>query len=354
MCYFRENLSMNKMSMLLIAVFSIFFIQSCSQNSLHLQTRDIWLCPQASVPPSPLNRAVDFMQLFSAGAPWGRAASHTKVFKLYGSFVGPATQGQIDTIVADLNRRGIAIALEVGVIDVDFKDPVPSCGGLGLVEGYGTPAQAMNICQKIKKAGGVIRFLCMDEPMFYGHYFTGKPGGGQPGCHSSVGDIVSLSVPTLNTYVQEFGDIVIGDTEPTEIAAFTGWQNDLTDWVTDFRTAMGRPLAFIHLDIPWANGAPSKEPDDALAFYRYATTLKTEHLLGKIGIIMNGTPLDTTDNAWMQDARKHLLELEVTYALHPDQVIFQSWMPHPTHAMPDSDPNALTSIVDFYVDHAGW
>src|SRR5579872_1298570 len=164
MFYFRENLSMEKIPLWLAA---IICIQSCSHSSLHLQTRDIWLCPQASVPPSPLNRAVDLLQLFSPGAPWEKAASHTKVFKLYGSFVGPASQGQVDTIVADLNRRGIAIALEAGVIDVDSRDPVPPCGGLGLVEGYGTPAQAMNICGKIKKAGGVISFLCMDEPLFY-------------------------------------------------------------------------------------------------------------------------------------------------------------------------------------------
>ena len=327
---------------------------SCSHNILPGQDRDIWLCPQASIPPSPLNRAVDFMQMFTPDAPWGKAASKVRVFKLYSSFVNPASQGQIDTVVADLKRRGILIALEVGVIDVNFKNPVPPCGGFGLVEGYGTPAFAQNICSKIIKAGGKISYLCMDEPLFYGHYFTQKPGHSQPGCHSPISQIINLSIPTLNTFIQQFPDVVIGEAEPTEIAAFTGWQDTLHTWASEFQSAMGRPLAFMHLDIPWANGAPSSEPADALAFYQYAETLKKEHLLHKIGIIFNGTPLDTTDAGWMQDARNHVLELQNKYRLHPDQAIIQSWMPHPTHAMPDWDPDALTSLVNFYAEQIGW
>jgi hypothetical protein len=35
--------------------------------------------------------------------------------------------------------------------------------------------------------------------------------------------------------------------------------------------------------------------------------------------------------------------------LRPEHIIFQSWTPNPTHAMPASDPNALTSLVDFYL-----
>ena len=341
------------MKKMLIFYFILPFLCSCSHNMLQGQTWDIWLCPPASIPPSPLNRAVDFMQLFTPDAPWEKAASHTRVFKLYSSFVNPASQGQIDTVVADLKRRGIPIALEVGVIDVNFKDPVPPCGGFGLVEGYGTPATALNICSKIKKAGGEISYLVMDEPLYYGHYFTKNPGKSQPGCHSPISQIISLSIPTLDAFVQQFPHIVIGEAEPTEIAAFANWQDSLHTWASTFQSTMGRPLAFLHLDIPWANGAPSKEPADALAFYQYAQTLKKEHLLGKIGIIFNGTPRDTTDAAWMQDARNHVLELQDKYRLHPDQAIIQSWMPHPTHAMPDSDPDALTSLVNFYVEHPG-
>jgi hypothetical protein len=132
---------------------------------------EIWLSPQASVPPSPLNRAADFLDMFAPEAPWEKAANHINIFKLYSSFVGPAPQDQVDRIVADLNRRHIAVALETGVMNIGPKSTNPPCGGFGLVEGYGTPAAAINVSQKIKKAGGVIRYIAVDEPLWYGHYF---------------------------------------------------------------------------------------------------------------------------------------------------------------------------------------
>jgi hypothetical protein len=47
-------------------------------------------------------------------------------------------------------------------------------------------------------------------------------------------------------------------------------------------------------------------------------------------------------------ARNHVLLLERDYELHPDQAIFQSLQVNPTHAMPDSAQDALTSLVNFY------
>jgi hypothetical protein len=50
--------------------------------------------------------------------------------------------------------------------------PPPPCGGLGLIEGYGTPASAKRIAGMIKAAGGEIKYLVMDEPLYYGHFST--------------------------------------------------------------------------------------------------------------------------------------------------------------------------------------
>jgi hypothetical protein len=324
-------------------------------SGLRAQTRDIWFCPQASIPPSPLARAVDFMDLFRPDAPWKRAASHVKVFKLYPSYAAQVPQSELDSVITDLKRRGIAIALEAGVMNVDNKNPVPACGGFGLVEGYGTLAQAGNICAKIKKAGGELRFLVMDEPLFYGHYFTKKPAGGQPGCHSSVEEIVRLIVPTLQVYQQAFPGLVIGDAEPTNLAGFPDWQQQYGDWAAGFQKAMGRPLAFLHLDIPWFNHGVFIEPDDAVAVYHFAEGLKRKGMLEKIGIIYNGTglPANMTDAQWMQNAREHLLTLTNKLGLRPDQAIFQSWVPQPSHCLPESDPNALTNLVVFYVGKYG-
>ena len=312
---------------------------------------EIWLAPQ-SLPPAPLAQDADFMELFTPDTPWKFAASHTQVFKLYGSFLGHASQEQVNVVVADLKRRHIEIALENGAMDVGPANTNPPCGGLGIVEGYGTPAQATRVAEMVKAAGGTIKYLVMDEPLYYGHY-SDKPHT----CHSPISVILDQIVPTLNAYIEVFPDIVIGEVEPTRFPAYENWRDDWFTWASGFETAIGRPLAFVQLDIPWSDngghvpGADrvSKEPGDALEFYEYMHELQRRHLLGRIGIIHDGTPLDTTDLAWVQDAREHLLLLEEKHELRPDQNIFQSWMPHPTHALPESQPDTLTSLIDWYV-----
>jgi hypothetical protein len=34
----------------------------------------------------------------------------------------------------------------------------------------------------------------------------------------------------------------------------------------------------------------------------------------------------------------------------PDRAIFQSWQPNPTHALPETVPDTLTHLVDFYLN----
>jgi hypothetical protein len=284
------------------------------------------------------------MDMFEPDAPWEATASHVQVFLLYGSYLEHAPQDQVNTIVSDLNRHGIAIALEVGAMNVGPSKTNPPCGGLGVVEGYGTPAEAGSISRKIKIAGGVIKYISMDEPLFYGHYYNG-----QHACHSDIDEIVGLVVPTLNTYLQEFPNVTIGEVEPMQIVTHAHWQDDLFAWSKGFRTAMNRPLAFLNLDIPWASRPPSEEPSDALAFYRQAQEMQRQDLVEKIGIINDGTPADATDAAWVENAKNHVLLLEGRYGLRPDQDIFQSWMVHPTHALPDGpDRDTLTGLVRWY------
>jgi hypothetical protein len=308
------------------------------------RAQEIWLSPQAAPLNTPLHRADDLMDMFEVDAPWKEAASHVTVFQLPASYVGHAPQDEIDNIVADLNRRHIPLALEVGVMNVGPKSTNPPCGGFGQVEGYGTPEWAKSIAQKIKKAGGIIQFVAMDEPLFYGHYFKGRPGR-QPGCQSSIDIVVGLVEAPLNVFIAEYPNIIIGDIEPTNIAERPGWKDDISTWVSGFRKTMGRPLAFMHLDIPFNH---PREESFAVDFYRYVESLKRQQVIGAIGIIYNGTPSDASDESWTQDAREHIHIIEDKNGLHPDHVLIESWTEYPKHALPDSSPSTLTGLVNFY------
>jgi hypothetical protein len=310
--------------------------------------QEIWFAPPGAPEDSRLHRAVDFMDLFNPDAPWQQAASHIKVFMLYGSYLSRAPQDEVDKIVADLNRRHIPIALAVGVMNVGPKSTNPPCGGLGQVEGYGIPKLAHAQSEKIKKAGGAIRYIAMDEPLWFGHYFNGKRGG-QPGCHSSIAQILELIKEPLAVYAQEFPGLIVGDTEPTDIAEQDHWRDDLAAWVTGFRNQSGHPLAFTHLDIPFNRAG---EEGYAVEYFHEVQKLKQQGLIGAIGIIYDGTPTDSSDEGWIQDAKGHIQLLEDKHGMRPDQALIQSWQAYPQHVLPESAPGSLTGLVNYYAGRA--
>lgn len=284
------------------------------------------------------------MDMFTPDAPWNEAASHLQAFQLGGPYLTGASQDDIDRMVADLNRRHIPIALSVGVMQSGPPSSHPVCGGQGLVEGYGRLELARLQSEKIKRAGGVIRYISMDEPLWFGHYFNGRRGG-QPGCHSTIAEILDLIKGPLAVYAEEFPGIIVGDTEPTNIADQPVWQVDLAAFAAGFRQQTCRPLAFLQLDTPFNH--PGEEAL-AVRFYRGVEQLKRQGLVDKIGIIYDGTRDDPTDEAWVSDAEQHIRLLEDKDHLHPDQAVIFSWMEHPQHALPESSPGSLTSLVDHY------
>ncbi|MBV8574196.1 MAG: hypothetical protein JOZ58_04030 [Acetobacteraceae bacterium] len=209
----NRRLAALTLALSLMLTLSPAFADDLSDVDARHRHTEIWLAPQ-SLPLPPLSRDEDFMQLFTPDTPWHFAAAHTQVFKLYGSFVGHATQDQINTVVADLNRRHIAIALENGILLADSgppagnasagqimpvngsteaaPNPPPPCGGLGIVEGYATPQQATRIANMIKTAGGVIKYLDMDEPLYNGR-FSNRPHT----CHSTVDTLLRQAKPVI-------------------------------------------------------------------------------------------------------------------------------------------------------------
>jgi hypothetical protein len=307
-----------------------------------LSAAEIWIAPQASVPPSPLNRAVDFLDMFKSDAPWRDAARVISVFKLYGSYLEHAPQDQVNLIVNNLNSRRISIAVEAGVMNTPTAKP--ECGGPG-VEGYSTIARAKLISGKIKKAGGSIAYVAMDEPLWFGRYYKGLPGK-QPGCRLSVEKVIDLVMPVLRVYRDEFPTVKIGDIEPSGVAYQPEWQSETRRWLQGLRERLGSRISFMQLDVPFSAG--SQQVAAGLRFYDHLEVLRAESLVNDVGIIYNGLPNDRTNKEWIDSAKNHIKLFEHDHKLHPQQAIIQSWTPHPTHALPETNPESLASLVLYY------
>ncbi len=175
-----------------------------------------------------------------------RGRAHRRV-PLYGEWVGwHATVPELRRIVEDLDRRGIAVAVEGSPLS-----PSDECG-TG-VESWGGIPEGRRIAAKFEAAGGVIDFWAIDAPLAYGHVVTGVGA-----CRWSPERIAAEIDEFTRAMHEHFPGLIVGDTEPL-------WSDRVSldlyeQWIETFRRRNGYDLPFFPLDVDW--GRPGW-PEDA-------------------------------------------------------------------------------------------
>jgi hypothetical protein len=270
----------------------------------------IWFCPLDPLfrPEVNYGGSPQYMSLFNPSAAWTQAASRVDVFKIYPQWIGSATDADLQVQFADLNRRGIAIALEYGVLTA------PSECGRG-VEGFAGQSQALlNAALRIQRNGGTLRYVGMDEPIYFSTLYSGANA-----CQWTVDQMAANAAMSIRAILAQFPDVLIGDIEPFPVSA-SNWLPQYQAGIEALRNALGFPLAFFDADVEW--DAPSYLTDlDSVR-----KMLASEGV--PFGIIYNGNANDTSDAQWIQSATQHLLAVELNLG-SPDLVIFQSWHAYP-------------------------
>jgi uncharacterized protein (TIGR03437 family) len=287
----------------------------------------IWFCPLDSIFRSRVNYSgsPQYMSLFTPSSPWTQAASHINVFKVYSTWISAASDADLQIQFSDLNRRGIALALEAGAITASSQ-----CG-IG-VEAQGGQ-DLVNLALKIQKNGGNLRYLAMDEPIYFFTLYTGSNA-----CQWTVDQMAANVAANLRALRAQFPNVIIGDIEPFPVAA-PNWLAQYQAGIEAFRKALGFPLAFFDADVAW--DSPGYLAD--LAAVR--GMVASEGL--PFGIIYNGSPKAVSDADWIRSAAGHMATAELTLG-SPDMVIFQSWDPYPKKLLPETDSDAFTALIDSY------
>jgi len=283
----------------------------------------IWFAPQPAV----VGGSLDYMSLFTDTAPWAKAASHVQVFKLYGwkSVGGLTSDVELEQMISDLNRRGIAIALETG--------PLTRTAACGTgVEGFGGPEEGVGFVLRIRAAGGVVRFVALDEPFFFGSLYSGPNA-----CHWSEEEVARQVATYVQAIKTVFPDVVVGDIEPLPAGVHV---DDLEKWVTIYRSVTGSYLPFFHLDLDFSQ---PDWPDAAKELETFARQRGIE-----FGIIYTGDHSDLSDGEWVAHAEERMVTYEAKTGGRPDHVIFQSWQDHPDHCLPETDPTTFTYLINRY------
>lgn len=287
----------------------------------------VWFSPSFSLPDGVRFGSVDNLRLFDPGAPWTNARSRIQVFKMPTHAIVHMDDAQLATIFSYLNAHHIAFAVEYGPLS--FTD---ACGRG--VESFQPPAMPGALAARIRKLGGTVAYIAMDEPLFYGHYFSGPNA-----CHWPIWQVAQDAARDVAQIRAVFPHVIVGDTEPPNAIRDPNWLAATRFWIDSFRKAYGEPLAFFHDDMVWRAPVSARTPE-------LLGLLRQEGV--RFGVIFNAAGEAGSDREWLASAEQNIREYRQSGLPEPDEIIFQSWKPYPTHVLPESDPAALTYIVNWY------
>jgi hypothetical protein len=285
----------------------------------------IWF---AAVDPisQPRNPATNhFMDLFQPGAHWNDATKKIQVLKISTQFLHTAPEEYLAAVVHDAKRRNLSIAMEGFLLTASLR-----CGNGG-VESYASPGTIRDIIERLTRLGGTLSYVAMDEPIHFGHYAEGPAF-----CHDPVEALAAQMAPNVQALKAAFPSIKFGDIEP--LNQYTvGRIDTMLTFAREFRLATGEPISFIHADIGW--GGDNWRPQ------LVEWEMKADAADIGLGVIIDGDNQDKNDLAWAAKAVQRYGAVMRGLPRPPDQIIFQSWMAHPSTTVPDDQPGTLSSIV---------
>lgn len=284
---------------------------------------DVWLAAVDSYS-QPTNPAgSEFMRLFTPSAEWNAAAAKVQTVKASTQFLHQATDVEVAAVIHGLQSRRIKLGME-GLLLVGSE----RCGRG--VESYGGRGAIQAIADRLKRLGGTISYVAMDEPLWFGNYVTGPKN-----CHDSVESLAQQMAPNVRALKAAFPAIQFGDIEPIN-AKTVGRIDTILQFARAFKAATGEQIEFVHADIIWQeNWRPQ--------VIEWKARLHTEGM--RFGVIFNGDPQDQTDTAWTERAVQRYRDVSGDARTRPDDTVFQSWMPRPTRLLPDTQAGTLTSLV---------
>ena len=274
--------------------------------------------------------AADWNALFKPTPEWSAVASKIQIFSITAGYVVQASDQELKAVAADLTKRHVAIALGMQSVGIGPSD---HCGH---EEGYGVPAFTERAAAKLHRLEIPLRYLSLDEPLWFGHYDSGVQG-----CRFDLPELARRVALNVHGYQQYFPDVTVGDIEPVPlVTTFPDWKQAFRSFAHELSSATGRSLAFMQTDVDW------RLPSFHDALLDVATFAHKQGL--EFGVIYKGDGGDDSGAAWVADAVSHFEGLETPQGVVPEQAIVETWDPHPTHVLPETSDATLSHVIAQY------
>ena len=275
----------------------------------------------------PFIGAEDFNEIFELDSPWATTARKIGVVSIYAEWVGVVTDDRLQKVINFVNQNGLALDMGDGPI------AYPTDCGSG-IESAGGPDNVKKLAAKIKRLGGTLTYISMDEP-YYQYSIDGRPGA----CKWSGEKVAGL----IDDYIQAartvFPDVKVGDIE----VLHPGMDPAVyMNWLTTFEAVNGYKLPFLHMDVDYS-------AEDWAQRLKLLDDFSEQQGID-FGIIYFGNWDDLTDEAWLSNTGERVKQYEATAGKQPTHIIFQSWHNRPDFSIPESDPYTYTGFIKTFFD----
>jgi hypothetical protein len=258
---------------------------------------------------------------FEPGKPWPQTLNDVQVIHMDADSLNTLSLSQLTTIGQVLKQHNLKFSL--GVLAQNWVGE-PKCGDH--VEGYSDwPANA-KLADKLLQAGIQVSYIGMDEPLYYGYYYSGENA-----CHSSITNIAQRVATNIKQYKAKFSNFSVLDSEPFPgISTQPNWQQTYQSWMSEFQRQVGQPISGVIIDIGWGDNRWRNNLPSVVNFIRGQKI--------QVSIIYNAHGnAGANNNQWVQKAAENITLITRDMAIRPDIAFFTSWVKYPERWITDQN-----------------
>lgn len=311
-----------------------------AQSPPHEPAPEIWFAPM-TWEISPQTHQIDysmhdFPDFLQPAAPWQQAASRTAVVALPHNVVW--SYPNRSELISFFREHHFKTAFGFGML-FDKGECPESVEGIS--KDSAVNVESVNVAKLWNEAGGSLDYIIMDGPLGYGHILV-------PKCRYSVEEIARRAASTLKGIQAFFPHVRVVDSEGTGRMMDAEWLKLMDTWTKAFKRAAGVPIEAEALDLGWDDLRPGESWErttGAASRFFSARGIKT-------GLIINDNKIgpSVSDETWMAANRRHIKEVADRNGLGLAFLLINGWMHHPRRNLPETDPTAYTSLIDYAYD----
>jgi len=272
--------------------------------------------------------------LYGGTTSWPAVQARTHVVKLYVDAVAGAFPPDLISAVTTLNHGHLATAIEVGGV----RDWNCSGASMASVE----KAKLFHFVDE----GGVVSFLDMDSP--FGHAMVNTIPGN---CGLSMTQVAQQLVPYIHEMRAAYPGVKIGLIEPVPWYSVGTYRpnpgNDfgdlptLLDTLTAVLAAAGEHIDYFHADAPY--DYDQAHPNGWAKLVALAAAVRSHGL--RFGLILNSEAGGTAGDQEFHDQTLAAFTAFKNAGGRSDDVIVQSWYPHPSAMAPEGTAFTFTATA---------